>query len=258
MSFLKKLFGKSTSPSQEITGVQKVVFTLAFESDDGKLCSKLVDLVDESVKRDVPDGIIKFEQITLIPRDKVAIVPCHVHARDALRVQASFTHWWIHQGKELKVVSEEVEDSSPYSLVVGKDQLFSQLSQAEKQQALDLNESQLWMLKDARQRGTKIPEAPSFVDKMTDSDVLEAIQLAGMARRATETSNHQQAIILFEQILVRAPFDAISMMSIGVRYADLGDAEKAIDHLEKALQIDPKNQRIHNNLQTVKQHFGQI
>jgi tetratricopeptide (TPR) repeat protein len=260
MSFLRKLFGRSKSPSEERTTVQTVVFRLDFESADEQLCSKLVDLVDESVQHDVPDGIIEYDKITLIPKDKVVLVPCRVHAKNVFRVQASFTHWWIHHGKRLKVVQAEVEDSSPYSFFLGKGQMFSQLSLEEKQRALELNETQLLMIQNARQLATNvpIPEIPSFVDKMTDSDIMEAIQLSRLVHMATEIKNHQQAITLFEQILIRAPFDSTSMMSIGVRYANLGDAKKAIDHLEKALQINPKNQRIHNNLQAVKQHFGRV
>lgn len=137
-------------------------------------------------------------------------------------------------------------------------ELFPRLSLEEKRKALDLNEFYLQSILKARKGQLQIVNVDTdagFVDRMTEDDIMEAIELARLSRKATDTTDHREAIRIFEQIVAKAPFDSISMMSIGVRYANLGDGRKAVDYLEKALRSDPKNERIRSNLQGIRQHF---
>ena len=141
---------------------------------------------------------------------------------------------------------------------LGSGELFSALSPAEKRKALDLNEVVLQSILAARNGANIINVAPGaeFVEKMTDDEIRQAIELGALSRKATNTTDDSDAIRIFEQVIARAPFDSISLMSAGVRYANLGDGHKAIAYLEKALKSDPGNSRIRNNLEGVRNHFG--
>lgn len=141
-------------------------------------------------------------------------------------------------------------------------QLFRRLTLEEKRKVLDLSEFYFQSVLDARSGRARVHEIDTeteFVQEMTDDDIEEAMELAGLqqkARAATEAGNHREAIRIYEQICAKAPFDSISMMSIGVHYAYLGDGPKAVQYLEKALQSDPNNQRIRRNLNSIRRDLG--
>lgn len=137
-------------------------------------------------------------------------------------------------------------------------ELFPNLSLNEKRKVLDMNTFYLQSVLSSRKGQVQVVNVDmdaDFVNKMTDDEILEAIELARLSQKATDASDHKEAIRIFEQIIAKAPFDSVSMMSIGVRYANLGDGRKAVQYLEKALQSDPNNQRIRNNLNGIRQHF---
>jgi tetratricopeptide (TPR) repeat protein len=140
--------------------------------------------------------------------------------------------------------------------------LFAKLTENEKRSALELDDFYLQSILDARSGKAKVVEIgtdSTFVEKMTDHDIKEAIDLVRLQKKAvaaSERGNHREAIQCFESILVKAPFDSISMMSIGVQYAHLRDGRTAVQYLERALKSDPSNQRIRGNLQAVREDFG--
>ena len=143
-----------------------------------------------------------------------------------------------------------------------KKELFAKLTPDEKRRALDLDDFYLQSILDARSGKAKVVEIgtkSAFVEKLTDDDIKEAIGLVRLQKKAvaaSERGNHREAIGLFEKILEKAPFDSISLMSIGVQYAHLRDGQKAVQYLEKALKSDPTNHRIRGNLQAIREDFG--
>ena len=48
-----------------------------------------------------------------------------------------------------------------------------------------------------------------------------------------------------------APWDSITVMSVGVQYFRMNDIDNAIVWLKKAPKMDPDNERIRENLQAV-------
>lgn len=95
-----------------------------------------------------------------------------------------------------------------------------------------------------------------FVKKLSDDEIREAIELSRLTQKASTADNPKEALRLFKQIVDRVPFDSISMLSIGVCYANLGQGRKAVSYVEKALESDPDNERIRQNLEAIRQHFG--
>jgi tetratricopeptide (TPR) repeat protein len=150
-----------------------------------------------------------------------------------------------------------------FDWLTGSNRLFARLTPEEKREALDINfnESDLQTFYDARKGKVKLqyPAGREFLSKMTEDDIKQAIEILRLQKKAlaaAEAGNHREAIRQFETIVKKAPFDSISMMSIGVQYAQLGDARKAVQCLRKALKSDPTNQRIRANLQAIRGHFG--
>jgi tetratricopeptide (TPR) repeat protein len=159
--------------------------------------------------------------------------------------------------KKILSGEKQVEEEAPPPL--NTKELFPLLSLEEKRRVLDLNEFYLQSTLSARRGRVNVVDAgmnSEFVDRMTDQEIMEAIELARLSREATDATDHRKAIRIFEQIVAKAPFDSISMMSIGVHYAGLGDGRKAVSYLEKALRSDPNNQRIRENLEGIRQYFG--
>jgi Flp pilus assembly protein TadD len=97
-----------------------------------------------------------------------------------------------------------------------------------------------------------------FLSKLSEDDVKQAFDIVRLGKKAlveANAGNRREAIKLFESILAKAPFDSISMMSIGVQYAHLGNRKKAVRYLEKALEIDASNERIRANLRAIRADF---
>jgi tetratricopeptide (TPR) repeat protein len=145
---------------------------------------------------------------------------------------------------------------------LGMSGLFAKLTLDEKRRALDLDDDYWQSILDARKGKTKVVEVGTdtgFVSKLSDGDIRQAIEVVRLQKKATAASaagNHKEAIKRFEAIVAKAPFDSISMMSLGVQYAYLRDGGKAVQCLKRALQSDPDNQRIRGNLEGVRREFG--
>ncbi len=143
---------------------------------------------------------------------------------------------------------------------MSKTELFPRLSLEEKRQLLNLSSWYLSSILSSR-KGEPIQVINvgvdyGFLDRLTDSEIEEALRLIELCHQAEIASNPNESIRLYQQILSVAPFDSIAMLSIGVCYANLGNAKKAIYYVEEALKSDPHNQRIQGNLDAIKQHFG--
>jgi len=95
-----------------------------------------------------------------------------------------------------------------------------------------------------------------FLEKMSDDEIMAAMELIRLCQKATNATDPRESIRIYEKIIAKAPFDSISMLSIGVCYANLGDGRKAVSYVERALRSDPHNQRIRQNLEGIRQHFG--
>jgi len=138
-------------------------------------------------------------------------------------------------------------------------ELFPKLSLEEKRRLLNLTELYLQGVLSARKGQVKVINVgvkADFLDKLDDDEIMEAIELARLSQKGEKATNPQEALRIFKQIVKKAPFDSISMLSIGVCYANLGDGRKAVSFVEKALKSDPNNQRIRENLEGIRQHFG--
>ena len=143
---------------------------------------------------------------------------------------------------------------------MGKKELFPTLSLDEKRKLLDLTEWYLQSVLSARKGGeaklVNVGVEADFVEKLSDDEIREAIELSRLTQKASTADNPKEALRLFKQIVDRVPFDSISMLSIGVCYANLGQGRKAVSYVEKALESDPDNERIRQNLEAIRQHFG--
>ena len=143
---------------------------------------------------------------------------------------------------------------------MGNKELFPKLSLEEKRQVLNLNEWYLSTVLSARQ-GKPISVINlgvdyDFLERMSDSEIEEALELIRLCAKAGAATDPKESIRLYKKIIAKAPFDSISMLSIGVCYANLGKGKKAVKYVEEALKSDPNNQRIRDNLAGIKRHFG--
>ena len=94
-----------------------------------------------------------------------------------------------------------------------------------------------------------------LVGRMSDAELDALIEIKELNRQADATSG-PTAIKLYKQILKRAPWDEIAMMSIGVEYAQAGQFPTAISWLERAAKANPDDNRVKKNLAAVKAAAG--
>ena len=137
-------------------------------------------------------------------------------------------------------------------------ELFPNLALEEKRKLLALSPLYLESIRSGRSGTGKVVNLDSdedFINRMTDNELVEAIDLTRLARDASSLGDHKEAIRVLEQIVAKAPFDSISIMSIGTRYGMLGNRHKAVQYIEKALQSDPHNERISKHLDNIRNHF---
>ena len=132
----------------------------------------------------------------------------------------------------------------------------AQLTDGEKRRLLEFNEGFFVAALAARRNKMTTSGASSdILAKMTEAEISEFIELKRLNQKAVAASgqgDHSEALRYFSEACRRAPFDAISMMSMGVSYAYLGDGRNAVKCLEKALALDPRNERIRTNLRSIK------
>jgi tetratricopeptide (TPR) repeat protein len=133
--------------------------------------------------------------------------------------------------------------------------LFQGFSDSEKRQLLEIDHTRLHGEKMRREGKVKVIDIDTTQDniikRISDKELAQLVRIRELTRKADSTSNIA-AIHLYKQVLKLAPWDEISMMSIGVEYANARNFSKAIRWLEKAAKVNPSNARVKRNLDGVK------
>ena len=65
-------------------------------------------------------------------------------------------------------------------------------------------------------------------------------------------SNMKEAARLYKKAAEANPYNALALLSHGVAVANLGNLREGIKWVEKALKVDPGNERIRSNLKGMK------
>lgn len=141
------------------------------------------------------------------------------------------------------------------SNLFGNQILFQSFSVSEKRELLEIDHSSLNAEKIDRKGGIKVIQVDfskeNLIKKLQDEELDQLILIREYTRKADSTSG-SSAINLYKKVLKLVPWDEISMMSIGVEYANSRNFGNAIKWLEKAFRENPSNQRVKNNLNGVK------
>jgi len=137
--------------------------------------------------------------------------------------------------------------------------LLSALSNEEKRSLLDLSKEILSALLIKKKSGDKLMLHHSASGSNVDMEKLSVEELKYLVRIQELTSDadkHQPSdfhgrINKYNKVLEIAPWDSISVMSIGVQYYKMGKRSDSIEWLKYAFEIDPQNRRIRDNLEAV-------
>jgi tetratricopeptide (TPR) repeat protein len=137
----------------------------------------------------------------------------------------------------------------------GRQVLLQGFSESEKRQLLEIDHPRLHAEQRRREGKLKTIDMDATQDRLikrlTDEELAQLVHIRELMRKADATSG-TAAIQLYRQVLKLAPWDEISMMSIGVEYANARDFGKAIRWLEKAAKANPGNVRVKRNLEGVR------
>lgn len=153
-------------------------------------------------------------------------------------------------------------------LTLKRPKLFTEFTLAEKRELSDramnylilqqklragtMSSDQLMTTEEYRgEEGAKGFRDDDLVARLSDEELAALIQIKELNRQADATSG-PPAIKLYKQILKLAPWDEVSMMSIGVEFATAGQFPTAIGWLERAAEANPDNERVRKNLAAVK------
>lgn len=139
---------------------------------------------------------------------------------------------------------------------------FENLTDEEKRTILDWTMPYLLYARDIKKNPDKnkiswlgIP-GTELLNKIELKDVERLIQIRKMADEAVEKNNKgniSDSLNLYKEIVKLAPWDDISLMSIGVLYAMSGDFNNGLIWLEKAIHVNPENQEIQRNYKAIKE-----
>ena len=137
----------------------------------------------------------------------------------------------------------------------GRQVLLQGFSESEKRKLLEIDHPRLHAEQRRREGKLKTIDMEATQDRLikrlTDEELAQLVHIRELMRKADATSG-TAAIQLYRQVLKLAPWDEISMMSIGVEYANARDFGKAIRWLEKAAKANPGNVRVKRNLEGVR------
>ncbi|MBW2264098.1 MAG: hypothetical protein JRG91_19210 [Deltaproteobacteria bacterium] len=102
-------------------------------------------------------------------------------------------------------------------------------------------------------------QTQAVLEKATVKEIQKVVDMFELSQAGdglAQSGNHKEAIGKYEKAVEVAPYDPITMMSLGVCYAETGSGRKSVEILEKAVKLDPGNERIKGNLSAIKQAFG--
>ena len=74
----------------------------------------------------------------------------------------------------------------------------------------------------------------------------------GQKGDAVAGSSMSQAASMYKKAFEANPYNSLALLSHGVALANLGNLREGITWVEKALKVDPNNERIRNNLKGMK------
>lgn len=137
----------------------------------------------------------------------------------------------------------------------GSHSILQEFSESERRQLLKIDQTRLHSEKMRRNGKVKVIDVDitqnDLVKRVSDSELSQILHILELTRKADTTSG-RRAISFYREILKLAPWDEISIMSIGVEHANAGNFGKAIRWLEKAAKANPSNARVRRNLDGVK------
>lgn len=137
----------------------------------------------------------------------------------------------------------------------GSRDMFQEFSESERRQLLEIDQTRLHGENMRREGKIKVIDVDVTQDdllkRLTDGELSQLVHIRELTRKADATSG-REAIRLYRKVLKLAPWDEISMMSIGVENANTGNFSEAIRWLEKAVEANPSNARVRRNLDGVK------
>ena len=84
--------------------------------------------------------------------------------------------------------------------------------------------------------------------------LLETVQMAQEAEKLFETDINR-AVDVFRKVCDLNPYDDMSHMNYGVSLATQGNGREGIKWIEKALKINPDNEKAKNSLKLLKQEL---
>ena len=131
---------------------------------------------------------------------------------------------------------------------------FSRYSDDQKRVLVDIKRPFL----DAEKARRKLNAAKSADDHLsrlmqtlTDHELDRLIQIRSLCDLADSASG-RTAIAVYQQASSLAPWDEVTLMSIGVEYAGMNEFDQAIHWLERALALNPRNERVRSNLENIR------
>ena len=89
-----------------------------------------------------------------------------------------------------------------------------------------------------------------LLHRLADEELDHLIKIRSLYAEA-DGQTGMPAIALYRQIEELAPWDEICPMTIGVEYANAGQMEDAIPWLEKAMAMNPENERVRTNYEGI-------
>lgn len=142
---------------------------------------------------------------------------------------------------------------------VSRSKTFGGFSDDEKRDLLEMRDTMLLDFLEKKKAGIKLPLFNSLggktidLENLSENDIQSLLTIQKLCADADRYPKREllEKIKKYKKVLEYAPWDSISVMSIGVQYYKMGNMPEAIKWLRKAADMDPKNQRIKKNLLAV-------
>lgn len=98
-------------------------------------------------------------------------------------------------------------------------------------------------------------EGQELVKRLSDEQLDKLIKIRYMMIEADGTSG-EKAIELYEKVSKLAPWDEVSLQSLGVEYYNAGRHKDALQVLNEALKRNPQSEEVRSNLNILKSRLG--